>query len=161
MASVDLDQILAQSGVSPTLASEMISAGWTRASFGMCASSAAELDQHWEEIFPDQAFSFLQKAQLRVAWQSCRDGQSSEDTPIGESQSPAVAAATMDATGGWSETFAPKLSASVVSAMKTKFLSSYPSEILTQETLPSLRLLSQVHYQLQRRRSAGSHGNFD
>ena len=68
MASNDLDQILAVSGVSPTLASEMVSAGWTRASYGMCASSPSELDQHWEEIFPDQSLSFLQKAQLRVAW---------------------------------------------------------------------------------------------
>ena len=65
MASNDLDQILAVSGVSPTLASEMISAGWTRASYGMCASSPSELDQHWEEIFPDHTLSLLQKAQLR------------------------------------------------------------------------------------------------
>ena len=149
MASVDLDQILAQSGVSPTLASEMISDGWTRASFGMCASSASELDQHWEEIFPDQALTFLQKAQLRVAWQTCRDGNASDETPVGDSQAPALTAATMATTGGWSETFAPKLSASAVSATKTKIPQLVSIRDLTQETLPSLRLLSPAHYQLQ------------
>ena len=151
MASNDLDQILAVSGVSPTLASELISAGWTRASYGMCASSPSELDQHWEEIFPDHTLSLLQKAQLRVAWQSCRDGASPDDTHVGDTSAPAPASSAMDTTGGWSETFAPKLSAAVVTSMKTKFLSSYPSEILTQETLPSLRLLSQVHHQLQKK----------
>ena len=56
-----------------------------------------------------------------------------------------------DPHSSWAETFAPKLSASVVSSMKSKFLSSYPSEILTPNTLPSLRLLSQVHHQLQKK----------
>ena len=124
MASNDLDQILAVSGVSPTLASEMISAGWTQASYGMCATSPAELDQHWEEIFPDQTLTFLQKAQLRAAWQSCRDGVSSDDTRVGDTAAPAPASSSVDATGGWSETFAPQLSAAVVTSMKTKFLSS-------------------------------------
>ena len=64
---------------------------------------------------------------------------------------PNTAATPVEPAASWTETFAPKLSSAVVTAMKSKFLSSYPSEILTQETLPSLRLLLQVHYQVQKK----------
>ena len=151
MATADLDQILAQSGLAPTLASELITAGWTRASFAMCASNPAELDNHWDDLFPDQSPSFLQKAQLRVAWQACRDLDNAEGPGTSDALAPATANVAMEPASGWSETFAPKLSSAVVAAMKAKFLSSYPSEILTHETLPSLRLLSQVHYQFQKK----------
>ena len=151
MASPDLDSILSQSGLSPTLASDLISAGWTKASFAMCASTSAELDQHWGDLFPDQELSFLQKAQLRVAWQSCQDDQRVEESNSGSPNPGSMMASAADPHSSWAETFAPKLSASVVSSMKSKFLSSYPSEILTPDTLPSLRLLSQVHHQLQKK----------
>ena len=150
MASHDLDLILSQAGLSPTLASDMITAGWTKASFALCASTASDLGQHWGDIFPDQELSFLQKAQLRVAWQSCQDEQRSEDSNAGVPNSGSNTASTGDSPSSWAETFAPKLSASVVSGIKSKFLSSYTSEILTPDTLPSLRLLSQVHHQLQK-----------
>ena len=124
MATADLDQILAQSGLAPTLASELITAGWTRASFAMCASNPAELDNHWDDLFPDQGLSFLQKAQLRVAWQSCRDLDNAEGSGTVEASAPATASLAMEPASSWSETFAPKLSSSVVAAMKAKFLSS-------------------------------------
>ena len=151
MAASDLDQILAQAGLAPTLASDLITAGWTRAAFGMCASSAADLDSHWDDLFPGQDLTFLQKAQLRVAWQSCRDTSNSEDPPPGEGSGANAAQTQVEPASSWAETFAPKLSSTVVTAMKSKYLSSYPSEILTQDTLPSLRLLSQVHYQFQKK----------
>lgn len=151
MASHDLDLILSQSGLSPTLASDLITAGWTKASFAICAQNATELDQHWGDLFPDQELSFLQRAQLRVAWQSCHDDQQSDATNPEATQSGPPANTPVDSANSWAETFAPKLSATVVSSMKAKFLSSYPSEILTTDTMPSLRLLSQVHYQLQKK----------
>ena len=45
----------------------------------------------------------------------------------------------------WTETFAPKLDAATISALKTAFEISYPSEALEPEFMPSTRLLSHVH----------------
>ena len=42
--------------------------------------------------------------------------------------------------GGWTETFAP------IVTLKKQFLSNYPSEVLTPETSPSSRVLSQVFW---------------
>ena len=44
----------------------------------------------------------------------------------------------------WTETFAPKLDAATISALKTAFEISYPSEALEPEFMPSTRLLSHV-----------------
>ena len=44
----------------------------------------------------------------------------------------------------WTETFAPKLDAATISALKTAFEISYPSEALELEFMPSTRLLSHV-----------------
>ena len=45
----------------------------------------------------------------------------------------------------WTETFAPKLDAATISALKSAFEISYPSESLEPEFMPSTRLLSHVH----------------
>ena len=45
----------------------------------------------------------------------------------------------------WTETFAPKLDAATISALKSAFELSYPSESLEPEFMPSTRLLSHVH----------------
>ena len=151
MAAPDLDQILSQAGLAPALSAELISAGWTRATFGMSATHLTDLENHWLDFFPDRDLSFLEKAQMRVAWQACRDEQNIDEASMGAHPLPPSASQPAEPPNSWTETFAPKLSGTVVAAMKAKFLSSYPSEILTQDTLPSLRLLSQVHYQLQKK----------
>ena len=151
MANQDLDQILSQAGLAPALSAELITAGWTRATFGMSSPQLADLENHWADFFPDRELTFLEKAQMRVAWQACRDEQNSEEASLGNPPVPPVASTPTEPPSSWTETFAPKLSSTVVTAMKAKFLSSYPSEILTQDTMPSLRLLSQVHYQLQKK----------
>ena len=151
MAAPDLDQILSQAGLAPALSAELISAGWTRATFGMSATQLTDLENHWLDFFPDRDLSFLEKAQMRVAWQACRDEQNIDEASMGAHPLPPSASQPAEPPNSWTETFAPKLSGTVVAAMKAKFLSSYPSEILTQDTLPSLRLLSQVHYQLQKK----------
>ena len=45
----------------------------------------------------------------------------------------------------WTETFAPKLDAATISALRSAFEISYPGESLEPEFMPSTRLLSHVH----------------
>ena len=56
--------------------------------------------------------------------------------------------------GTWAESFPPKLDATVIDQMKTKFLASYPSELVNHDTMPSTRLLSLVHHQLGKKQWA-------
>ena len=58
----------------------------------------------------------------------------------------APSAASSSTAGGWRETFAPKLSSTTIVALKKQFLLNYPSEVLTPETSPSIRLLSQAYH---------------
>ena len=81
MANQDLDQILSQAGLAPALSAELISAGWTRATFGMSSPQLTDLENHWADFFPDRERTFLEKAQMRVAWQACRDEHNASKVP--------------------------------------------------------------------------------
>eukprot|EP00435_Cladocopium_sp_Y103_P029288 s1740_g7.t1 len=51
----------------------------------------------------------------------------------------------------WTEAFAPKMEHAMVQKLKDAFLANYPSELLTPDLMPSLRLLSLVYSQLQKK----------
>ena len=76
-----------------------------------------------------------------MAWKKCQE-PSSSSVPSIEAPSPTAPATA----GGWTETFAPKLSSTTIVALKKQFLLNYPSEVLTPETSPSIRLLSQAYH---------------
>ena len=54
--------------------------------------------------------------------------------------------APASASGSWSETFAPKISSATITSLKAQFLKDYPSEVITGDTMPSTRLISQAHH---------------
>eukprot|EP00438_Fugacium_kawagutii_P030642 Skav205701 [mRNA] locus=scaffold2824:18627:19832:- [translate_table: standard] len=147
MADASLEDILQHAGVDPDLASSLVAEGWSRETF---AVAAVDLDR-FEDVLPElsqQPLSVLQKAKLRAAFQSCRLPH--VESASASSQPPAAATPT-PASGSWIETFAPKLEPSVIQSLKSKFLSNYPSELLTPDLMPSTRLLSLVYNQLNKK----------
>ena len=87
----------------------------------------------------------IQRSALLLAWHRRR--QSMDQTPAQPPSQPATSTESTTPASSWSETFPPKLTGEVVSALKQKFKQNYPAEILLPETMPSLRLLSLMHHQ--------------
>ena len=138
----DLESILASCGVDPTISSAILAEGWTKDLFAMCATSLTDLDSHMHELQSDgHEFSFREKACIRMAWKKCQETPTSS-TPSHEVSQPMASSPA----GGWTETFAPKLSSATIVTLKKQFLLNYPSEVLTPETTPSTRLLSQAYH---------------
>ena len=52
--------------------------------------------------------------------------------------------------GGWAESFPAKISHATMVELKSKFAKHYPSEILSYETMPSTRLISQAFHNKQK-----------
>jgi len=86
-----------------------------------------------------------QRSALLLAWSRCQVST----VPATPTEAPATTMIgdASSSTGSWSETFAPKLTAQVVSEMKQKFKKHYPAEVLLPENTPSLRLLSLIHHE--------------
>ena len=72
-----------------------------------------------------------------------------EGTSSSASPTPAVSANTT--AGSWAEAFPPKLENAILQAMKQKFISNYPSELIHADLFPSTRLVSLVHDQLTKK----------
>ena len=87
---------------------------------------------------------------LRVLWlDSCHTAlrpQQVQFPPLPPSGS-SGSSSDVASSGSWAETFAPKLSPGKVKELKDAFAEQYPSEILDQECMPSIRLLSLVFKQ--------------
>ena len=134
-----LDSVFGDAGVDPALASSIISDGWTIQSYREIVAAVSDFtDAIFEELCPNTNLSLLQKASLKGAWRSLQ-GATDNSSGSAPSSSPG-AAVTSDNT--WAETFPPKLNSSTVSALKQRFSSNFPSEVLTPETQPSARLLA-------------------
>lgn len=147
MAERSLEDVLSQSGVDPNLTSSIIADGWTRDRFAL---SAVDLDR-FDEIIPELStspLSALQKANLRAAFKECQ--RMSIPEPASPS-APQPTPAPSSASGSWTETFAPKLEPAIIQSLKSKFLSSYPSELLTPDLMPSTRLLSLTYNQIHKK----------
>ena len=136
-------------GVEPLIASQLVQMGWTAQSFACVALDMESFDKLWMELLPEEELSLLQKASLRAAFKMCQDLTLTTGAP----SAPAVASASdaMPSSGTWAESFPPKLDSAVIDQMKAKFHSSYTSELVKHETMPSTRLLSLVYHQLQKK----------
>ena len=135
----ELEGILSEAGVDPSISAHLLGAGWTRQSFAVCALSLSDLDNHWDELLGGSSeLSLQQKACIRVARQTCQQAANPPQVavPSGSSQAPS------SVSGGWSETFAPKISSAAIASLKPQFLKDYPSEVITGDTMPSTRLSS-------------------
>ena len=118
-------------------------------------SSASELDDAsvLSELGIDVSLSRVDRAALKVAWQrSITMSKSASDATL---TSPATSStlpgpAVESSEGSWSESFAPKLTASTILKMKQRFQKSYPSEILCNGSMPSQRLLALVAHNVSK-----------
>lgn len=138
MDSNELETHLTEAGIDPQLANQVVLAGWSLKTFKEIASTASDFtDDLFSAFVPDHSFSLLQKAQFKAAWRSLNGGES----PLASAAAPSQPSAPYP-EGSWSEAFPPKLDSAIVSQLKQKFLRSYPSEVLTVDTIPGPRMLS-------------------
>ena len=153
MTSKSLEDAMSACCVEPAIASNLVQMGWTVQTFACAAVNLEAFDRLWSDFFPDEEPSLLQKASLRAAFKMCQELMQ----PASPSPSVPTASASSDPlanSGTWAESFPPKLDATVIDQMKTKFLASYPSELVNHDTMPSTRLLSLVHHQLGKKQWA-------
>ena len=126
----------------PSLASAIVSDGWTIQSYREVAASSTDFsDSLFEELCPNVTLTLLQKASLKGAWRSLQGQQVNQPTQGALSASGLAASSE----GSWSESFPPKLNSSTVASLKQQFIANFPSEVLTPETQPSARLLALAH----------------
>ena len=149
MASQSLDDILGDCGVTPQICSVLMTSGWNIENFSCVASDESSMDEIWTELVPDLELPLLQKSALRAAFKRCKQKMDPSRSVASSEAAAPVDVSTSNAS--WSESFAPKLDQAKINAMKEKFISCYPSEIVNHDTMPSTRLLSLVYHQLQRK----------
>lgn len=143
-----LESILLDCKVETATAASIVAAGWTQETLAICASTPEDLETHLPDIAMGVELSFQQKACLKLAWHKCQ-------APL-QSRVPAQPNDTMVdqlsqfVDGSWSESFPAKISHAVMVELKAKFSKHYPSEILSYETMPSTRLISQAFHNKQR-----------
>eukprot|EP00435_Cladocopium_sp_Y103_P044479 s2619_g12.t1 len=148
MASLKLDDIFSECGVSPNLASDLVAEGWSIKTFAFSASDEMGFDSSLPEMCAAHGdVPLLQTAALRAAWHMARRSQVPDSSvpPI-----PSEPAPSSDVSS-WTEAFAPKMEHAMVQKLKDAFLANYPSELLTPDLMPSLRLLSLVYSQIQKK----------
>ena len=137
-----LETVLSDAGVDPATCSLLVTEGWTTASFREVVSSSHEFsDSLFDELCPGTILSLLQRSALKSAWRSLQPSSSTDRSQ----ESSMVPAQPSAIENSWSEAFPPKLTSATVAALKQKFLTNYPSEVLTSDTQPSPRLLSLSH----------------
>lgn len=144
---MELSEILSSSGVQDTFIDILTEQGWNTELFGALASNADDLENSLKDVLGDKFVMLvpLQVAALRLGWSKCAHA-----VPPPPSVSPQASSSGVPqsvASELWVESMPPKLTASVVSQMKQKFKTNYPSEILGLDNTPSLRLLSMISHQ--------------
>ena len=150
MALTEADDLLSQKGqqvgLEPAIISDLLTAGWTADSFAHVVTSPDGFETIWSELFPVHELSLLQKSGIRALWSKLREPQ-----VVASEASGSKSDSQSFPDNSWSDVFPPKLSSSVISNLKQSFLASYPSEVLTNETCPSTRLLSLVYHHVQKK----------
>ena len=144
MSDVDFRELLVQGRVPPPVADALVSAGLNMELFGTVAVSVDALETElarWidAELLESEAVVMpaLRLLFLKHAHPGLLRGHAAPALQTGNSL-PAAPSTS------WTETFAPKLDAATISALKSAFEISYPSESLEPEFMPSTRLLSHV-----------------
>ena len=142
-----LHEVLTTAGVQDTFVDKLIEDGWSIELFAMAAPTLEKLDEEIRSMLGDlyDITTAVQRSALRLAWTRCQATQAPALPPPGQSTATPPEGIASQST--WSETYPPKLTSEVVSALKQKFKRNYPAEILLPETTPSLRLLSLIHHQ--------------
>ena len=139
MDSTELEAVLTDCGVSPTIASQLVG------EILRILGQSSEFDNIWDQLF-HETLPLVQKASIRAAW---RHFLGASDASLNPSAASALTTPPV-VEGSWSESFPPKIQASKVAQLKKQFLEDYPSEVLSAETMPSSRLLSLAFQQQQK-----------
>ena len=143
-----LESILLECNVEPATASEIVASGWTPETLAICASSPDDFESHLDDIAPGIALNFQQKACLKLAWHKCQ--YPLQQKPQSQSSDLVQDQLAQFVDGSWSELFPAKISHAIMTDLKGKFAKHYPSEILSYETMPSTRLISQAYHNKQK-----------
>ena len=106
MDSTQLEAILTDCGVSPTLASQLVGDGWSTKNFRTIVSDVSEFEGIWDQLFQDSLPLVQKAASIRAAWKHLQDSSVA-------SRNPTSASATTS-----SESFPPKIQASKVAQLK-------------------------------------------
>lgn len=146
MAPDNLEDVLTKSGVDSNLTNSLMMEGWTSQTFRVAAADAQGFEEVLQEWSTSHPLSTLQKACLRTAFQSLQPQQGTSSSAF-----PTPAVNPPSSAGSWAEAFPPKLEHAVLVAMKQKFMSNYPSELIHADVFPSTRLVSLVHDQLTKK----------
>ena len=142
MSSPKLEDIFSECGLNPNIASDLLAEGWTTTTFAFSAPDETGFDQSLAELGSAHGeMPLLQKAALRAAWHVARRSQ------VAEQPGPSVPTDPTPPSDmpSWTEAFAPKMEQAMVQKLKEAYLANYPSELLTPDLMPSLRLLSLVY----------------
>ena len=109
----------------------------------MLSHQQMDLMQFGRSFFPSQDLSLLQKSGVRALWSKLRETPAASSDASGSKPDTSTSA-----DNSWSDIFPPKLSSWVISNLKQSFSAS---EVLTNETCPSTRLLSLVYHHVQKK----------
>ena len=103
-----------------------------------------------QDLGPGGLDSSVEIARLRRALDNCHKQVQRADAQV-PSPSPAqLPTPTMPSQPSqWMEHLPPRLTQDIVQDMVDKFKANYPGELLDQDSLPSIRLLSLVHHSLK------------
>ncbi|CAE7493807.1 unnamed protein product [Symbiodinium sp. CCMP2592] len=114
--------------------------------------SEAEIQEFLDGItYPAEPSDLLVKARIRLLWRRClKWGATLQPDP--PQTTPMGGTGAIAEQASWSEAFPRRLSGDTVRQMVKSFSEKYPSEPLSPDIMPSPRLLSLVHQQLQDKR---------
>ena len=124
-----LHEVLTTASVQDTFVDKLIDDGWSIELFAMAAPNLEKFDDELRSMLGDlyDITTAVQRSALRLAWTRCQAMQVPAVPAPGPSASAQSEVSATQST--WSETYPPKLTSEVVSALKQKFKRNYPAEI--------------------------------
>ena len=149
MSSLTLAQIFKEEKVPDSIAQQLCSQ-LTINSFACICASPDDLQEALKDALDAAAFAQVTPVVLacsKASYHRCISTVVSSSSPP-QSGGP-LFSTPPGTTSSWVEPFPAKLSVEKVSAMKSTFEDSYPSEILDSSSMPSSRLLAACNKQVQ------------
>jgi len=145
MASETLEDILTKSGVDSNLTNALMMEGWTCQTFRMAAADS----QGFEDVLHEwSSFTYFVNISEGLSTYSFSISTAFPGTHFLHSYASGDHQSSSRILGG---VIPPKLESGVLLAMKQKFISNYPSELIHADVFPSTRLVSLVHDQLTKK----------
>ena len=123
--------------------------------FAFAYKDDTALDMLWPKI-PQEAWEQV-GVKEQAAGYKCRGGQNPQSLAhVRVAAIPTPPTPLKMEPGDWVENLPPKLTQDAADAMVQRYKTSYPSEVLDGDSMPSIRLLSVVHQRRQDETSLGA-----